>query len=1019
MWSRRNLPCVLLMVMTLCQGIGAECLPAADWPTYRGNQERSNYTAETLPGELSLAWQYDPGHAPQPAWSGRDTRTPYDRAYQPVVAGGLLLFGSSADCQIHALDAATGAARWTFFTDGPVRFAPVVWEDRVLAASDDGHLYCLTAAEGRLVWKIRGGPEDDMVLGNGRMVSRWPARGGPVVADGVVYFGAGIWPSEGIFVYAVDARSGKVLWCNSDSGGIYMPQPHGGANAKSGISAHGDLVVAGDVLLVPTGRAVPAALDRSDGKLRYFHLQRNVKYGGSDVLAADGQFINRGITFDVATGSQIKAVPPQPHRAIAALPGGLATGADGSVEGYRWAGAEAKDRKGKPVPANSLEALWSVDAPYAGTSLVIAGQGIVSAGRGAEGYGVCLVDIGAKKSVWSATVDADPWGAAVADGRLYVSTEKGTIYCFQGGPPREPGRIGAGWVEVPVSQLHDKAAHEIVRQSGVTEGYCIDLGCGDGSLALALAARTDLQIYAVDPDPEKAAAARKRISDAGLYGVRITVHEGNPAATFYPNHCANLVISGRSLETGSGAVADKEVERLQRPYGGVACVGKPGAMKKSVRGPLEGAGSWTHQYCNPANTNCSSDERVKGRLGMLWFGDLNFPMPSRHGRGHAPLVLDGRMFVEGLDALRCVDPYNGRTLWEYPLPDILGPFDGDPLMGTSGTSSNFCVTPEAVYVHTGDKCLRLDPATGKLLAEFPTPPEDDGTPGTWGYIACVDGTLFGTRASTEHVVTYRFRPGRDMSKQFTESTLLFAMDATTGELKWRYQPQQSIRHNTIAVGAGRVYLIDRAMALGDRTREKRRGKPDPDSEHPTGALIALDAADGQVVWKTDENIYGTLLALSVEHETLLMCYQDWRFKLASEVGGRVAAFDTATGQRRWEIEAKYMTRPVINDQTVYLQPSAWDLLTGEKTDFEMTERSYGCGILAGSKNLLVYRSATLGYTDLLSGSGTENYGGIRPACWINTLPAAGLVLMPDATDRCTCSYLLKASIALEPRASRK
>ena len=106
---------------------------------------------------------------------------------------------------------------------------------------------------------------------------------------------------------------------------------------------------------------------------------------------------------------------------------------------------------------------------------------------------------------------------------------------------------------------------------------------------------------------------------------------------------------------------------------------------------------------------------------------------------------------------------------------------------------------------------------------------------------------------------------------------------------------------------------------------------------------------------------------------------------------------------------------MINNRTVYLQPGAWDLLTGEKKNFAMTERSYGCGIPAGSKNLLVYRSATLGYTDLRTGSGTDNFGGIRPACWINTLPAGGLVLMPDATDRCTCSYLLKASIALEPR----
>jgi hypothetical protein len=89
------------------------------------------------------------------------------------------------------------------------------------------------------------------------------------------------------------------------------------------------------------------------------------------------------------------------------------------------------------------------------------------------------------------------------------------------------------------------------------------------------------------------------------------------------------------------------------------------------------------------------------------------------------------------------------------------------------------------------------------------------------------------------------------------------------------------------------------------------------------------------------------------------------------------------------------------------------LLTGQKKDFHF-ERSYGCGILAGSPHLLVFRSATLGYRDLRSESETENYGGIRPGCWINAIPAGGLLLLPEASNRCVCSYLIKATIALEP-----
>ena len=40
-------------------------------------------------------------------------------------------------------------------------------------------------------------------------------------------------------------------------------------------------------------------------------------------------------------------------------------------------------------------------------------------------------------------------------------------------------------------------------------------------------------------------------------------------------------------------------------------------------------------HCDAANSNCSTDSLAQGPLGMLWFTDLNFQMPSRHGRGRA------------------------------------------------------------------------------------------------------------------------------------------------------------------------------------------------------------------------------------------------------------------------------------------------------------------------------------------------------------------------------------------------
>ena len=71
---------------------------------------------------------------------------------------------------------------------------------------------------------------------------------------------------------------------------------------------------------------------------------------------------------------------------------------------------------------------------------------------------------------------------------------------------------------------------------------------------------------------------------------------------------------------------------------------------------------------------------------------------------------NGRVFHEGMNGLRAADAYNGRTLWEYSLPNILKQYNADHLMGTAGTGSNFCAAGDSVYVRVKDRCLRKRPA---------------------------------------------------------------------------------------------------------------------------------------------------------------------------------------------------------------------------------------------------------------------------------------------------------------------
>ena len=225
---------LLLAVRVTAQESSGRVATEADmkdaWPMFRANAARTGYVAGKVASQLHLQWVYQAPHQPSPAWP-RSPRMPFDRAYQTVLSHGYVVFGSSVDNTVYALDATTGREVWRFVTDGPVRFAPALWRDRVFVASDDGFLYALHIAHGGLLWKIRGGPDLSSILGNRRLISKWPARGGPAVVGDRVYFAAGIWPTDGIYLRAVDAGTGKEVWRNDDSGAIYMAQPHGGADA--------------------------------------------------------------------------------------------------------------------------------------------------------------------------------------------------------------------------------------------------------------------------------------------------------------------------------------------------------------------------------------------------------------------------------------------------------------------------------------------------------------------------------------------------------------------------------------------------------------------------------------------------------------------------------------------------------------------------------------------------------------------------------------------------------------------
>ncbi|KPJ70727.1 MAG: hypothetical protein AMS14_10090, partial [Planctomycetes bacterium DG_20] len=486
-------------------------LPAsgADWPMWRHDAGRTAVSPEALPPQLHLQWvrQWAP---PAPAWPASQTKLQFDASYEPVVLGKRLFVASMASDRVTACDTETGKELWRFYADGPVRFAPVAWKDKVAFASDDGHLYCLDAASGECVWKFRGGPYDRRILGNDRLISTWPARGAPVLSNGRIYFAAGIWPFMGTFIHAVDAETGAVLWTNSGSGSIYILQQHG-SPAFAGVAPQGYLAVAGDTLLVSGGRTVPAAYDCRTGEFLYYHVSSRAigkDAGGYEVFVGKEFFFNGGAMYRLNDGA-----PLMPTGAVLPTDEHL-LGFDGAKTvgyAYRPVFEEYTDSKGTKRPRGRLAAAWKGEPDVPLRRLFIkAGNRIYA--EGPDGL-IAALDLPARDGripvSWQGRVEGDVWNMLAADGKLFVVTREGRLYCFG---PREGDAVTHGCARAPLAATSDRWVGQVERlleETDLAQGCCLVLGIGSGRLIEELVRRSGLHVIAVDPDAEKVAAVRR------------------------------------------------------------------------------------------------------------------------------------------------------------------------------------------------------------------------------------------------------------------------------------------------------------------------------------------------------------------------------------------------------------------------------------------------------------------------------------------------------------------------------
>jgi outer membrane protein assembly factor BamB len=495
-------------------------------------------------------------------------------------------------------------------------------------------------------------------------------------------------------------------------------------------------------------------------------------------------------------------------------------------------------------------------------------------------------------------------------------------------------------------------------------------------------------------------------------------------------HGGTVFMGQLQAKADEAAISADDLGRWTNGESNWQIIERDGVWSKYVRPPLTGAGQWTHFFAEPGNTACSGDTLVRGPFLLQWFGEPGpRDMIDRHHRTVSPLCADGRLFIPGNQRVFAVDAYTGTPMWSHEV-------SGFRRIAALRDTGNMAVANDRLYVAAGRNCHVFAGESGEKIAAYEPPNGMDGSPRDWGYVAIVDKCLFGSAtrpdaSRTDHsraAIGGAYYDGRPI----VTSTSVFCRNSEMGEMSWTYRATHgAILNPTICLGGGRLYFVE---STNPATLAEKAGRSTLANLLASGSqIVALDVANGQEIWRQEANFK------AIAH-SLYLCYADERLVAVgsrnqqAEGGSQtnvwydIHTIGAADGRPLWRQSQDNRQRaggshgeqdhhPTIVGNTIYAQPLAYDLATGQRNEsWKLSRGGHGCGTLSACQSSLFFRAGNPCTFDLANNRKSKLTQVTRPGCWINIIPAGGLVLIPEASSGCTCKFSIQTSLALVPAA---
>ena len=213
----------LLLLLSAITGSGA------DWPTFRGNQQRTGYSSE----KVGIPYN-------KPVWQ---CSLACNIVSSPSVANSLIYIGGR-DSSLYAIEANSGKIRWKQKTHGWVDCSPLIHKGMVIVGSRDNRIYAFDKNTGDSIstWDAglqlsSPGIADDTTilsglgppmngfgaLGWNQTAKKWIAGfDQPTYSSPAIFAGRAVIGANNGRLYGFDLVKRDTLWSLKTQGGIYL-----------------------------------------------------------------------------------------------------------------------------------------------------------------------------------------------------------------------------------------------------------------------------------------------------------------------------------------------------------------------------------------------------------------------------------------------------------------------------------------------------------------------------------------------------------------------------------------------------------------------------------------------------------------------------------------------------------------------------------------------------------------------------------------------------------------------------